>query len=132
MNRVQILKIHGETGPTLNKFYAGMHYSKRKQIKDAWKLLTRIAVAKQGTLPVETYPISIDCCILFGPGKRRYDWENCAATMKLIQDALCSLGILTDDNHKYIIGGRLWTERSDEESCVQIALREGSFAMKFS
>jgi len=130
MDRVQILTIYDETGPTLNQFYAGMHYSKRKKLKDTWKLLTRIAVAQQDIKRVEVYPVTIDCRVVFGPGKRRYDWENCSVTMKMIQDALCSLGIIDDDNHKYISGGRIWTKRG-ERSCVQVAIREGSRAMKF-
>lgn len=131
VDRVQVIKIWDETGPTLNQFYAGMHFSKRKKMKDRFKLLTREAVALHGTQPVVCYPVSIDMRITFGKGKRRYDWENCAVTMKMVQDALCHIGVLHDDNWKYISGGRMWTRRGDR-SCIEIAIREGKFAIDFS
>lgn len=109
----QVITIQ-EIGPTLNLFYAGTHWAKRKKIKDTWRLLVRNAVRNSKIVPVAHYPIEVECCLVFGPKMKRYDWENCAPTAKLIQDGLIHEGILRGDGPKEITAGRLWCIRGGE------------------
>lgn len=109
---IQTLSIEA-VGPTLNMWYAGAHWSKRSRIKKDWHWLVRNAIDQWKIMPVKQYPIFIECRLTFGKGKRRYDWENCAPTAKLIQDALIREGILENDGPKHIAGGKLWAVRGD-------------------
>lgn len=126
---IQILRID-EIGPTLNEFYAGMHFRDRSRIKNTWRTLVRLAVREQKIQPVKEYPVSIDCRLVFGKGRRGYDWENAAATVKLVQDGLRHAGILTDDSVQYIRGGRIWCVKGPA-NITQFAIREGSDAHLF-
>ena len=107
MKRVQVIQVN-ELGPTLNAFYAGMHYSKRSKIKNDWVTMVAGACNAQKIKPVEEYPVVVACRLIFGPKGKRYDWDNAAATAKVFQDALVKKGILAGDSPKYISGGRIW------------------------
>ena len=128
---IQILLIE-DIGPTLNEFYAGMHHIRRSEIKRAWRTMVALAVRAQKIQPVKEYPVSIDCRLVFGSkGRRGYDWENAAATVKLVQDGLHHAGILVDDSAKYVRGGRMWCVKMGNRDVTQFAIREGADAHLF-
>ena len=110
----------------------GRHWSEKNTTKNWWRLLVRNALQINAMEPVrdEEYPVTVECRLTFGPGKRRYDWDNVAVTSKLIQDGLIKSGILKGDSPKYITGGRMWTVKGDTTHTLFI-IRTGKHADKF-
>jgi len=84
--------------PSLNAFYSGMHWSKRKKTRDSWHEKTALHAPD---VAVEEYPVAVECIVLWGSG-RRYDAENLAAGSKLITDGLVEAGVLRGDGPKEI------------------------------
>jgi len=84
--------------PSLNAFYSGMHWSKRKKTRDTWHEKTALHAPD---VSVEEYPVAVECVVLWGSG-RRYDAENLAAGSKLITDGLVEAGVLRGDGPKDI------------------------------
>jgi len=84
--------------PSLNDFYAGMHWSERKKTRDTWHRKTALHAPD---VQVETYPVAVECVVFWGQG-RRYDAENLAAGSKLITDGLVEAGVLRGDGPKDI------------------------------
>lgn len=84
--------------PSLNAFYSGMHWSKRKKTRDTWHEKTALHAPD---VSVEEYPVAVECVVLWGSG-RRYDAENLAAGSKLITDGLVEAGVLRGDGPKEI------------------------------
>lgn len=89
-----------DIGPSLNKWYVGLHWTKRKKEADKWHLLVKKAVGRKKA-ELE-FPVSLHFHFNFGKGRRTYDVSNCAATVKLIEDGLCKAGVLPDDTAKYV------------------------------
>ncbi|MCS4162760.1 hypothetical protein GGP94_003208 [Salinibacter ruber] len=84
--------------PSLNAFYSGMHWSKRKKTRDTWHEKTALHAPD---VSVKEYPVAVECVVLWGSG-RRYDAENLAAGSKLITDGLVEAGVLRGDGPKDI------------------------------
>ena len=120
-----------EVGPSLNKFYSGMHHTKRKRIKDSWTVLVREAVQNQHIIPIQNYPVVIHCRLEFGPSLRRYDWENCAMTAKLIQDGLIKCGILENDSPMYVKNGSLESTKGAQTQTI-FTIYENNYTPPFN
>ena len=99
--RSQVLHLP-KIGPTLNKWYSGQHWSKRKKTQEQWERMVSIYIRKQDMRPVATYPVDIYVACRFGKGSRSYDATNLAATAKLVEDGLCAAGVLENDSNKYV------------------------------
>ena len=81
-----------------NKIYAGEHWSKRKHLKDS--VLSVAGYFCRPAKRIESYPIEIRYRFLFGT--RALDTLNTAYMAKMFEDALRTLGILEDDDPKYV------------------------------
>jgi len=97
--------------PSLNAFYSGMHWSKRKKTRDTWHEKTALHAPD---VSVEEYPVAVECVVLWGSG-RRYDAENLAAGSKLITDGLVEAGVLRGDGPKEIRRVSLEARLMDED-----------------
>ena len=73
-----------------NKFYAGMHWAKRKALKDTFKLIIR----SQTKLVID-YPCEV--IYSFGWKGRLLDISNCVGGLKMIEDVL-----FPDDSPKIV------------------------------
>ena len=109
-------------GPSLNKIYAGIHWSKRKKDADAAHLAVKIA-AKGCSLSAK--PV----VLVFQPmiRGRAYDVSNYAYTVKLLEDGLVHSGVLADDTNKYVQGIIMLSPikiKKPEQSYMEIELRE--------
>ncbi|GAB2798990.1 hypothetical protein GCM10027040_27480 [Halomonas shantousis] len=99
-------------GPSTNDIYAGLHWRKRKQEKDACLLITRNAVRLAGLQRIHE---CID--IVFRPyltgrmARQPRDTGNYSFTAKMIEDCLVSSGVLHDDRGEYV---RDWSIRPPE------------------
>lgn len=81
-----------------NKIYAGIHWSKRKEIKDG--ILSVTAGFCRPILKVKSYPVRIVYRFVFR--SRSLDTLNTAAMAKMFEDAFRTLGILQDDSPKFV------------------------------
>lgn len=77
---------------SLNKWYAGFHWTKRKKIKDTYKILIK-SQFKQVLSKDKEYDVEY----IFTFKSRPLDASNCVAMIKLIEDI-----IFEDDNYKII------------------------------
>ncbi len=82
----------------LNAYYAGKHWSERKDDATFWHAMTRSALARQGMTKWKfTRPVQIT--FRWNDG---LDIENHAAMGKMITDALKGL-LIPDDNRKWLV-----------------------------
>ena len=92
--------------PSLNLWYAGIHWSKRKKLVDLWHTMVKIYVNNNKVKPVEKYPV----CIIsqtFLKSKRSRDTDNGILANKICCDGLVLVGILKDDTPEYVIEHRV-------------------------
>lgn len=85
---------------SLNELYSVVHWHIRKEHKDTWSLLTKIAVRKSGIKPVTKLPASVT--YQFYIAGRQLDTVNHAYMIKLLEDGMISAGLFKDDSSKYI------------------------------
>lgn len=80
-----------------NRFYAGVHWSKRKEAADYWHILTREAMEKSKVRKVPfDDPVSI--LVYFND---RLDCTNHSVMVKFIEDGMKGR-ILHDDNRAFV------------------------------
>ncbi len=77
---------------SLNEWYSGNHWTKRKRIKDTYKLIIKSQFPK--VFSKENKYI-VDYCFTFK--SRPLDASNCVAMVKLIEDV-----IFEDDSYKIV------------------------------
>lgn len=87
--------------PTLNKWYAGNHWTKRKQTADEWHNMIFVMCHTDKIKPVKNYPVCITTKTYFKANRKR-DTSNCFPANKLAEDALVKAGILKDDTPEYV------------------------------
>jgi len=81
-----------------NKIYAGIHWTKRKKIKDG--ILDYANIFCRPIKQIKSYPVEISYKFIFE--SRALDTLNCAYMAKMFEDALRSLEILEDDDPKHV------------------------------
>ena len=81
-----------------NQFYAGIHWTKRKEIKAS--ILSITGGFCQPILKVKSYPVQISYRFFFA--SRSLDTLNTAVMAKMFEDSFCALGILQDDSPKFV------------------------------
>jgi len=98
---------------SLNKWYAGMHWTKRKKIKDTYTLLVRSQFKE--VLPASE---SYDTEYHFTFKLRPLDASNCVAMVKMIEDI-----IFESDGYK-TIRSILITSYKGESDMVEIKINK--------
>ena len=98
---------------SLNKWYAGTHWTKRKKIKDEYKKIIKNqfkdVFSKENEYFVNYY---------FFFKTRPLDASNCVAMVKMIEDI-----IFEDDNYKIVLGISIFSSKF-EEDLVKIEIDE--------
>ena len=87
--------------PTLNKWYAGNHWAKRKKVADEWHHTVRVICLAEKIKAITNYPVCVTTKTYFKT-KRKRDTSNCFPANKLAEDALVKAGILKDDTPQYV------------------------------
>jgi len=108
-----------ELPPTLNKFWAGVHWRKRKEIADTWHLIFKNAFRKANLpkpLPKKDVPYIIQCT-QFCKSRVRDD-DNAIVGTKLCKDALTHWGYIEDDDYKTFNDGVTSTRKGKENMMV--------------
>lgn len=82
---------------SLNKFYEGMHWIKRKEIADYWHMLTK-AELSNANIKREFIENPVDVIIR---ADSKLDADNHGALIKLIIDGMCGF-ILKEDDRKFV------------------------------
>lgn len=98
---------------SLNKIYAGEHYSKRKKLKDTYKLLIKSqfkSVFPKNKVYSATYT--------FGFKSRPLDTSNTVYMVKIIEDIL-----FEDDTYKIIPELHIKSTKADKDF-VEIKIKE--------
>lgn len=80
--------------PSLNSFYAGSHWTKRKKAKDAALETIKSQLESNKGLPYNSFAIVARV-------RYRYDLDNSIIAVKFTSDALKTLGWIIDDSPKY-------------------------------
>lgn len=89
---------------SMNAYYAGKHWTQRKEDAEFWHLLTRSAIARNGAAGLRTIPVEI--IFYWDDG---LDVDNHAVMGKMILDALKGV-VIPDDSPKYVkaVTHRMW------------------------
>lgn len=90
---------------SLNKWYAGMHWTKRKKIKDNYTMLVK-SQHKQVFSRTKTYRVEYH----FTFKSRPLDASNCVAMVKMIEDIL-----FETDSYKVVTGLAITSRKGDHD-----------------
>lgn len=91
--------------PSLNSFYAGSHWTKRKKAKDATLKEIKEQLGYNTALAYRSFRV-------IAYVRYRYDLDNSIIAIKFTSDALKTLGWIIDDSPKYFRHCLLvWTEQ---------------------
>jgi len=80
--------------PSLNSFYAGSHWTKRKKAKDAALKEVKEQLGFNQGPPYNSFRVTANV-------RYRYDLDNSIISVKFTSDALKALGWIKDDSPKY-------------------------------
>ena len=80
--------------PSLNSFYAGSHWTKRKKAKDAALKEVKEQLGFNQDAPYNSFRVTANV-------RYRYDLDNSIIAVKFTSDALKALGWIKDDSPKY-------------------------------
>ena len=86
-------------GPSLNRVYAGVHWSQRDEWANDGHFAVIAAVRKAKIKPID-HPVHLTFTPMIKG--RRYDPSNYALSAKIIEDGLVREGIIKGDSLKYI------------------------------
>lgn len=92
-----------------NRIYAGIHWAVRKKIADLYHLEV---LPLKGKVKVEKYPVEVFYDWHFK--KNPLDTLNCAFMSKMIEDGLVKVGVLEDDDVKFVRRSVLDSKKSNE------------------
>lgn len=94
---MQEIRLENIIKQSANQIYAGIHWTKRKKIKDSYLWLTKAPFSR--LQPVKE---KINLRFDFFWGGRALDSSNCFFMAKMIEDCLVEYGILQDDTHEFV------------------------------
>jgi Holliday junction resolvase RusA-like endonuclease len=96
------------TAPSLNKWYAGVHWRTRQKTAKQWHETVHILCLENKLKPITEYPVILETQSYF-KDKRKRDSSNYSTANKLCEDGLVKAGILKDDNGDYVAGNFTYT-----------------------
>ena len=96
-----------------NKFYAGIHWSKRKELKDNLASLVRVLFFKQTNRRSFSKPCKVE--YIFEFKQKPLDCSNCVGMLKIIEDVL-----FPDDSVKIVKKLKITSLKSVENKVTVI------------
>jgi len=100
------IRLHGLPKISLNKFYSGIHWSKRKEFKDNFKLIIRSQTNVKINYPCEVLYV-------FGWKGKLLDVSNCVGQLKMIEDV-----IFPNDSPKIVKKITIISEKSKTNNVI--------------
>jgi len=110
-NYVSVIEIDGKNW-SLNKIYAGVHWTVRRKDKNNMRLLVRSIIGMKK--PFKN-PVSIK--MAFNSG---LDVSNHGYIFKLIEDALVKCGVIQNDSYKYVQCNIMTIQKSFKGVIVEV------------
>ena len=100
----------------LNRFYAGVHWSKRKEAAEFWHMMTRAAMNREGVRkrPFEK-PVIVRMYF-----NDHLDSSNHAMYFKFIEDGLVGR-LIQNDSRRYVKGSEMYFH---DEGYILVEVRE--------
>ena len=95
-----------------NEIYAGVHWRKRRKIKQDYLLVTR---SKIRSIPKIEGKVNLSFSFYFK--SRPLDSSNCSFMAKMIEDCLVGNGILKDDSIKHVGKISIESYKGTEDYC---------------
>ena len=80
---------------SLNKFYAGMHWTQRASMKNDIRDI--VAMQMEGVPVIPICDVSVTCL-----SNVKFDLDNTIPSVKFVLDVLVELGYIPNDSKKYI------------------------------
>lgn len=80
--------------PSLNAYYAGGHWTKRKKAKDLYLANIKSFFSEYDPFNAKTFRIDLTY-------NSRYDCDNAIIAVKFLSDSITHLNIVKDDSKKY-------------------------------
>lgn len=105
---------------SLNRIYAGVHWTKRKAWADSYHLAVLVA-ARQSQISAFSGPFPCRVEYRFKLRGKTPDASNLAFMQKLTEDGLVACGVLPDDSPQYVEAVTLVTGKGDDVVEVTIA-----------
>lgn len=109
--------------PSWNEIYVGVHWRKRKQIRDLWHDLVIYALQNQPQekIPANAYPLHmvVDCY----RRKRLFDCSNLC--IKVAEDALIER-VIPNDSPRFISGITLFSRKGQDRTTIKLFKQEAS------
>ena len=109
-----IIELKNLTKVSLNKWYAGNHWTKRKKLKDDYFYLVRSQTKHQQTNPCK---VRYD----FTFKSRPLDASNCVAMVKLVEDI-----IFPDDSYQLVREITITSQKAKSDLVVITIIEIGS------
>ena len=103
-----IIKLFDLPKISLNKWYAGMHWTKRKQIKDNYTMIVK-SQCKEVLPKDKVYSVEYQCYFKSRP----LDASNCVAMVKMIEDI-----IFEDDSYKIVQDIKISSEKANQDLVI--------------
>lgn len=100
-----------------NKFYAGIHWAKRKQAADFWHMLTKAAITEAIGYSPQFFANPVEIFFYWNSG---LDIDNNAVMGKMIVDGLKGR-LIADDDRKHLIAVH---HCFHEENYIKIVIKE--------
>ena len=107
--------------PSLNAFYAGMHWGKRKEIMDEWHMLF-LAEFRNVIKQKVNWPITVSATLYSKRVPR--DCDNVVIAAKAACDALVMGGFIPDDSPEYVSAVILRSKKSENKKDITVILLE--------
>lgn len=104
--------------PSLNAFYGGMHWTKRKALVDEWHGLFLTAL-NDAQVPKEI-PTPVVITITEFCKSHVRDADNAVVAAKFLCDSLKLYGYIPDDNYRYISSVILMTKKGESDKTVAL------------
>ena len=123
-NELNIYFQQPSTPLSLNKSYS-MHWSKRRRHNSDWRLSLRVAYQKRmEAFEFPVAPVLIEFTFTF-PKKANRDPSNWIAQAKPLVDELVVLGLVPDDNEKWVSVAEPKLRIDKDNLChIRISLRD--------
>jgi hypothetical protein len=101
-----------------NKYYSGMHWTKRNKLKDMYLFEVKSKIREIQKID---NPVNIEFYFFFK--SRALDSSNCSIMGKMIEDSLVKIGILNDDTYKHVRKVS-YTSNKGEKDYVDIIIKK--------
>ena len=113
MNKITTITLFNLPKVSLNEYYAGKHWTKRKKLKDTYKLIVKNQF--KGVFSKEN---SYKCIYTLFSKNKPFDATNCAVMIKMIED------IIFEDDSFTIIPEITIKSKKGESDLVKIEVEQ--------